>query len=383
MYDAVVAGAGPAGAYLAYLLARDGFKVAVIDKQRFPRDKVCGGGLSCKAVELLDFDLTPIIHRQISAAVITWLNRDGISCEIPGSGGCMVVRREFDDFLLRRAIATGAEFHPETAFVAATQDSDGVRIETDRGVLEAAFLFGADGVSSRVRSSVFGNGLVGYAAALEVLIHAGPEQLEQLGDRALFELGGVDRGYGWIFPKQDHFNVGVYSPLGAAGLRSSLDAFMRRYRILERAFRGRQQGYAIPFGNTHRLFEQGRVWLVGDAAGLAESIFGEGIYFALRSATLAVEALHRADCRPGTGVYNRLIRRRLLGDINYSRLLARFVYRNPEFAFQRLARNRFVNHSLTGIVTGELGYRRCFYRTLLGAPYWLWSRRFPADMQPL
>ena len=69
-YDAIVVGAGPAGSYAAYLLARRGAAVALLDRSAFPRDKPCGGALSHKVLDLVDLDLSPVIHGRVTGA---WL----------------------------------------------------------------------------------------------------------------------------------------------------------------------------------------------------------------------------------------------------------------------------------------------------------------------
>lgn len=157
-------------------------------------------------------------------------------------------------------------------------------VATNGETLRGSWLIAADGVGSAVRNRVFGRNIVHYAPALEALVEVDSAALEIYGRHALFDLGGMWRGYGWIFPKSDHLNVGVYSPFGAKGLREELARFMGRYPVLSLARSVRYQGYAIPVHNRRGEFARGRVWLVGAAAGLAESVFGEGIYFALKSA---------------------------------------------------------------------------------------------------
>jgi flavin-dependent dehydrogenase len=75
--DVLIVGAGSAGSFLAYLLARRGFTVTIIDKATFPRDKVCGGGLSNKTLELLpfDFDISPVVQQRVTGAFLTYQNR--------------------------------------------------------------------------------------------------------------------------------------------------------------------------------------------------------------------------------------------------------------------------------------------------------------------
>src|SRR5688500_4569949 len=112
--DVLIVGAGPAGSFLGYLLARDGFKVTIIDKATFPRDKVCGGGISNKTIELLPFDISPVVQRRVRGAFLTYQNRETVIKDLDERGGAAVLRSEFDHFLLQQAIGAGVEFKCNT-----------------------------------------------------------------------------------------------------------------------------------------------------------------------------------------------------------------------------------------------------------------------------
>jgi geranylgeranyl reductase family protein len=317
-----VVGAGPAGAFLAYLLANAGARVTIIDKAAFPRDKVCGGGISNKTLELLPFDVSPIVHRRIASALLTYQNRDTVVKDLGRFGGAAVTRSEFDHFLLRKAIDAGARFNGDTAFDRLERRRDGVRVTTSRNVFEARYAVGADGVFSALRRSVFGPDLVAYAAAVEALVTVTPDKADRIGDRILFDFGGMARGYGWIFPKRDHLNVGVFSVFRTPAINVDLSTFMSRYRILESPSRVKRLGFAIPVRNRRREYERPHVLLIGDAGGFAESFYGEGIYFALKSAQVAAEALLAGFDWPRDGAYTALIRKRIQPDLSYSAINA-------------------------------------------------------------
>jgi geranylgeranyl reductase family protein len=372
MFDALIVGAGPAGSYLAYLLAKAGRAVAIIDRARFPRDKVCGGGLTRKARSLIDFDIAPVVQETVGGAFVTFRNRASVILDVDPPVGCTVLRSEFDHFLLRGAEANGAQFHAATRFVAVSEEADGVRVTTDRGEIRARFLVAADGVGSAVRNQVFGRNMVSYVPALEALIQVEAERIATLAGRAVFDLGGMRRGYGWIFPKRDHLNVGVYSPFGGTGLRAQLDQFLGAYPPLATARAIKHVGYAIPTRNPRKQFERGPVWLVGDAAGLAEATFGEGIYFALKSATLAARALLESEGRPGS--YTSLLKREVLPELTAARHIGRTLFAFPEFAFHHLAAQPGINSNFSGIIGGDVSYRSCLARTIASLPRWLLSR---------
>jgi hypothetical protein len=147
---------------------------------------------------------------------------------------------------------------------------------------------------------------------------------------------------------------------------------MAHYSLLASAKAIDYRGYAIPVRNQRSEFERDRVWLIGDAAGFAESVFGEGIYFALRSAGLAAQALLRADGKPNT--YSTLVRRALLPELRASRLIGSMLFRFQRFAFHHLVANPRVNRYFAGLISGEVGYRECVLRPAASLPHWLFHR---------
>jgi len=377
-YDAIVVGAGPAGSHVAYLLARTGRRVAILDKQRFPRDKVCGGGLSRKSIALLDVDITPVVHNWITGAFLTFQNRSAVIKDLHFAAACTVLRDEFDQMLLTRACDAGAHFFGETTFFDLHEHGAGVTAITSRGEFTGRRLFAADGVGSAVRTKVFGKRLVSYAPVLEALVDVPDAALQSFGDRAVFDFGGMPKGYGWIFPKRDHLNVGIYSPFGGTALRQHLRGFIDRYPALRRPRRIEYRGCAIPLRNEAGVYERGPVVLLGDAAGLAESVFGEGIYFALKSAALAAQAESARDSGAHSVPYTQLLRHELLPELRAAKLLAEGLFTFQEFTFRHAVCNDRINQFFAGLITGDTGYRECLRKTVLAAPMWI-SRSAPSS----
>ena len=378
-YDAIVVGAGPAGAHLACLLARTGRHVALLDKERFPREKVCGGGLSRKSLALLDLDLGGVAHKWIGGAFLTFQNRSAVVKDFGYAVGCMVLRSEFDQLLLERARKAGADYFGETAFLDLRAGDGSVVVETSRGSLRGRRLYAADGVGSAVRRKVFGRGLIDYVPALEALVELPQRTLNVFGDRAVFDFGAMPKGYGWIFPKRDHLNVGVFSPFGASALTRRLNDFIGRYPVLRQRRRVSYRGYAIPVRNAARRFERGPVALVGDAAGLVESVFGEGIYFALKSAALAAQAEIARGRSADAASYTQRLGRELLPELGAARMLARALYAFPQYAFRHAVCNERINRLFAGLIAGDTGYRECLVKAMLAAPTWIARPVSPRD----
>ena len=375
--DILIVGAGPSGSLLGYLLARDGYTVRIIDKATFPRDKVCGGGISHKTIELLPFDISSIVQKRLKGAFLTYQNCHTVVKDLGDRAGAAVLRSDFDHFLLQKSIDAGARFDGNTEFMKAEKVGDRVTVATSRGAINTRYVVGADGVMSRVRESVFGRGLVTYAPAVEALVSVSSDKAERIGDRVLFDFGGMPRGYGWIFPKKDHLNVGVYSIYPTRSIKKDLARFMSWYGILDSPSHVKYFGFAIPLKNTRREFERDNFLLVGDAGGFAESFYGEGIYFAIKSAVVAAEAFTVAFDRPSERSYSRLVEDRIQPDLTYSELNARMFFPIQKFGFYRMVRNVHVNYYFSELIAGGVGHKECFYKTILTSPYWFGSKKFP------
>jgi geranylgeranyl reductase family protein len=365
-YDAIVVGAGPAGSYAAYLLAQRGAAVALLDRSEFPREKPCGGALSRKALDLVELDLSPAIHGRVTGA---WLAHGecAVFCDTGGVAAAMTLRTELDSLLVEHAVRAGARFHPRTAFLDLWTRDGEVCIATSRGEFTGRRLLAADGVASAVRRRVFGADVVDYAPAVEALVYAPPDVVARFRDRCLLDVAAMPRGYGWIFGKRDHLNVGVYSISGGGGIRGHLAAFLARHPSLARCEAVRYRGHPIPVANRAHRFEHGPVWLLGDAAGLAECVLGEGIYFALKSAEVAA----RAFFAQAPAAYTRLLEAEVLPELAAAARLARVCYAHQRFLFDRIARSPPASRLFLGVVSGEVGYRECLVRALATVPRWL------------
>lgn len=375
-YDVVIIGSGPAGAYCAYSLAKYGIKVLIIDKEKFPRDKVCGGGISQKTIDILEFDIDPIVQRYIKGAYLTYRNKGIVVKSLEKRNGVSVLRSEFDNFILQKAIEKGADFIDECQLKSIQQGKDFVNLVTTQGEFTSEYLIGADGVYSKVRKEVFGDGLVEYAPAIEALMYVSKDILDQYNDHTLFDFGGMKRGYGWIFPKKDHLNVGVFSIFGSKNIRSALKDFISLYPSLKNSTDVKTIGFSIPTKNNKKKYAQDRVILVGDAAGFAESFYGEGIYFALKSGELAANAIKNSEGNRVSVRYDELVKKQLENDLFYSRLNAQLFFPVQNFGYHQMVRNKYVNHFFSELIGGSVGHKECFYKTLFSSPYWLFSSKY-------
>ncbi len=293
MIEVGIVGGGPAGAYCAYCLTKNGLYPVVFDHSH-PREKPCGGIISPITQKFFPFlKKLPIEHvRRKTAYFISPLGRKILIRIRNGEIAC-VSRLKFDQFLLELAISGGAEMIREKV-VDLKKCGRFWKIKTTKGIYPVKKLVGADGISSVVRAKVTAplkstdrGFCYGYfVEGLEnenIVIHFLPHR----------------KGYIWVSPRINVSSIGIgcaeisYSK----GIKRELDAFINRHypniRIKSK------WAALIPNIKNKKTFSTpiaGKTWvLIGDAAGHVNPISGEGILYALLSGELAAQAISEND----------------------------------------------------------------------------------------
>jgi geranylgeranyl reductase family protein len=290
-FDVLVAGAGPAGSATAMYLARGGARVLLADRARFPRDKPCGGGLTGRALRHAPCDVTPVVEHVVDRMVL----RLGYKRRFARSSSppliLMTQRRRLDAHLAEQAAVLGVEFRDGTRVDGIAIGEGEITARVGGSTVSASYLVGADGANGVVATAAgLGDGIV-RGVALE-----GNASWEDLAAApyartAWVELGTVPGGYGWVFPKGDHGNVGVGGWMSEGPrLRTHLDRLARVHGVDPTRLR-EVRGHRLPMRRLGSQPARGRVVLVGDAAGLVDPLSGDGIYEAWVSARLAADAI--------------------------------------------------------------------------------------------
>ncbi|MGE4293306.1 MAG: geranylgeranyl reductase family protein [Desulfovibrio sp.] len=317
-FDALVVGAGPAGSAAARTLALGGLRVALLDRARFPRPKLCGGLLTKKTLRALDsaFALTPedltdlgVIFGKSVEYSLFHRDRHLLSGTAPYPFH-FVSRTRLDHLLLRRAELAGAQLVQARAIDCNPQQ--GTVATEDGRCFRARFIIGADGANSRMRRALHPDKRrwrTNLADSIELRI---PRECVSTNLRdlqtPLLHLGFNRAGYGWVFPNPEHLVIGMCGLREEKPLRACLQEYLEALHICTDQSPP-LQGHPLPYGNWLKISGRGPLLLAGDAAGLVEPTLGEGIFYALMSGKYA--ALSVLDETRNTGRADTLYRRRL------------------------------------------------------------------------
>lgn len=287
-YDVIIVGAGPAGSAAGLDLASAGMRVLLLDKHDFPRMKPCAGGVTIKAVQRLRYDISPVVRESVSTLRMSLYQRRHADFSADSAAVLMTHRPELDQLALEQALQAGAEFQRCRHIQALNQHNAAVTLVTDDAQFSGRWLIAADGANSRIRRLVLGHAGNPGAMAIEGLLPR-----EQCREYPLtgFDFGVLPGGYGWVFPKGDHVNVGLYAwRQGGTQINRQALAEYARARLGSDALE-HVQGFPIATAGAHWSPVAGRVLFAGDAAGLAEPLLGEGIYGAILSGQKAAMAI--------------------------------------------------------------------------------------------
>ncbi len=364
LYDVAVVGSGPAGSSAALSLASYGATVALIERKRLPRYKTCGGGLVLRARKFLPVDVSDIVERECRAAEINAL-QSGIRLVVERDEPLisMTMRDQLDFRLARAAQQAGADLWTGCTVLGVEAHQDRVELATSNGSLAARFVVAADGVLSGLARAAGWPENRKLIPALECEVSVGVGTLERFGRTARFDFEVVPHGYAWVFPKREHLSVGVLSARrGAVQLPAQLE---RYYRLLGLVGIQKEErhGSLIPFGVRKSGFVRGRVLLVGDAAGFADPLTGEGISFAILSGQIAGQVLSEADFAPEyvRRLYHDRLAHSILRELRLARRLAWLVYRFPRLRARglRFHGQRIAEH-LADVFCGHTTYQSSF-----------------------
>ncbi|RJQ43951.1 MAG: geranylgeranyl reductase family protein [Nitrospiraceae bacterium] len=347
-YDVIIVGGGPAGSTAGYLLSKSGLRVLIIDKSTFPRNKLCAGLITYKTVKLME--------RVFGETVESLKEKDLINYEsdyyevyygdkliahrnvaVPFR---FIERESYDHFLLKKARDAGTDLIEGEGIGLRSLDILKSSVTTLSGkTYSADIIIGADGANSRIRRSFFVD-LFGredwsenLAAAHEIFLSR--DSVRKKFEHPVIFFDCVDCGYAWIFPNRERLKIGIVA-LKKKNKEDVLTTFRTFLSGLDLHL-GEEKihSYVLPYGCFLPSPAFRNVMLIGDAAGFADPLLGEGIFYAQRSAELASEAiLEVMRCRKGSEncgntaahVYLKLLQKHILTELEYAGKIRHVIF---------------------------------------------------------
>jgi flavin-dependent dehydrogenase len=370
--EIAIIGAGPAGAHLAARLASAGLDVALFDPKG-AWEKPCGGGLTARALREFSFLLEGAGSRMVERVTIS--SASGLTVSVRLEDPLAIYsRRALNGLLLDRAICAGARFIQAKASRLEKRGGLWEIVTSSRERWSARFLVGADGAASFCRRRLvapFPKRDLSIAFGYNLDIDSLPQRARRADEIVIRFLKGLS-GYIWAFPRVGVVNFGIICKLGEISsemLRSMLESFISEYcsgqlPALRRMnfFGAKVPTLAATTWAAHRASGPG--WaLIGDAAGFADPITGEGIYYALKSADLLADAL-----LAGAETYESLWR------AAFGRELEHASSRTHQFYHGRFA-GLLVTDAMVLLARLHRGVRQVLAATLAGQQSYLRLRR--------
>lgn len=371
--EIAVVGAGPGGIWASTLLAKRGHSLTLLDPQA-PWEKPCGGGITTRALDRFPIFASDLPRKNIEEITFYFGDKNSVSIA-PKRPLAIVSRKELAQYLLNEATRNGVRLRSERV-TQIRREGKTWRLLTKTGSIAADFIVGADGATSFVRRSV-GKPLPpeDLCITMGYYIHgAVPPTMK------IFFVHGLE-GYLWSFPRTDHISYGLISRSGP-GRTARGRELLSKFIVADLGTEAMQNAefYSAPVpclgpDSWKNNVIAGEGWaLVGDAAGLADPITGEGIYFAFRSAEIL------SDTIGWPSEYPKVILRELGQDLEQgSRLYDKFYsgqFLGGDFRkriIQLAKRSRTVRQVMENFIAGNQPYVGLKKKLLLSVPTVTWD----------
>ena len=359
-WDVVVVGGGAAGAAAAFHLAKGGRSVVVLEQQRLPRSKPCGGGMAASVQRLFPFDLSPAVDSVIKQVRFSWCLADPVTAVLPGDAPFWIVRRTvLDAYLIEHAKAAGATVVEATTVLSAAREGDHWLVRSKAGDYRSRAVVIADGSGSQLAAQLgLGPAKPRFASTVSVDLE-GPVAEKHT---AYFEFGLVRHGFCWAFPREGGYSIGVGTFIGreAADSDAVLSQLLPSLGFPADAGQ-RRSGQLRIWDGHHALHGSGPTAgavAIGDAASLCDPFLAEGLRPALLSGCRAATALERwlgGDAK-ALEDYSTQMKREWGDSMAWGKRIAQVFYRLPKVGYQLGVKRPTAPQRIGQILSGDMGY---------------------------
>jgi len=351
-YDAIIIGGGPSGCSCAYELTKSGRKVLLMDKALFPRHKPCAGGITIKTLNHLPIDISHLIEHKAKKMKFSFGDSKQVNLSHENGSCVMVIRDKFDEYFFNKTIELGTSFKKIKKIQNISVLENRVLLKVDDIMYEAEFLIGADGANSIVRKMTsdlkYDNPVYAYEGIVK------KQEINQVTEFVFNEFG-----YAWIFPKEEHYNVGIGNLIVSKDRQKVTKKDL--YEFVSQRFKTNEikSITAFPIGTEGENYKSANnVFLVGDAAGFAESLLGEGIYNAVVSGKYAAKAIIKSKLSENSASqeYNKFLTS-FTDELKLYKKGAKILYGYPRISYWMMKLGlgaKFMNGYSTGKTLTEI-----------------------------
>ncbi|MDW7731643.1 MAG: geranylgeranyl reductase family protein [Methanolobus sp.] len=378
MYDLIIVGGGPSGSAAGRIAGKAGLKTLLLEKEEFPRYKPCGGALSDHAVSYLDFEIPEeIIEKEVYGGRICFGDQV-IERSKDYRISVIVTRSKLDNFLLGKAQETGIEIAHGEKVTSLSNDGDHVTVKTNGSTYESRFVILATGSQGSLKNIVRRkDNKKEYGVCIVTEVEEDNAAIDRyIRDSVELRFGVAGMGYGWIFPHDNYYSVGIG---GLASLLPDPNNAIKDF-LDENGFKGKYKlkGHVIPCGGYKRKLVDRRVLLCGDAAGFVDAFTGEGLAYAIKSGQIAAEVISEImSSTPSANVaqlekYEKRCDAEFGEHLRYSLIFARIMHNFPGITFNVFTKEEVVIDQFLEVVAFRLSYKQYLKWLLLNfRPRWL------------
>lgn len=357
-FDVAIIGSGPAGASAALELSGKGISTVIIEKEILPRYKTCGGGLVYRGRKNIPFDVSSAVEKEFFEVDAYFSNGEiKLTAKKDKPIISMVMRDAFDSLIVEKAKENGVALlqnHKVTGITFGEMQT----IHSSEGDIEAKFIIAGDGALSPIAKMAGWKETRTIIPALEYEIEVSKADFERLSKNVRFDIDAVPYGYGWCFPKKNHLSVGVgvfVKTNQKINLKKYYTEYLKTLGVSE-VLKEEAHGYVIPVSPRTDTFVKNNVFLIGDSAGFADPVFGEGISNSIISGILAAQSIVESQLDPvrAATLFHEKLEEDILPQVRTGIVVAKYLYKRKKMRnFFAKKYGPYLSNALADVFLGE------------------------------
>ena len=349
-YSVIIIGGGPAGATVGQCLKEKNIDYLIIEKGGSYRDKVCAGGIPHGVIDLLPDNLKNFEKMEYDALSIDFGGKLSNTVKLNKPFLYGVERTKFDLHLRK-----GLNLHYNEKFIGFNNEKNNISVRTNKTTYTAKFLVGADGVGSRVSI------LSGLARKKRFILGEEKEVFQKnitAQNTVKLFLRYNYLGYGWIFPKQDHYSAG-----SGALQKYFLNSSKGTVEKFDKG-KGETKIYPISLWGGEEQLANGRIALAGEAGNLVDPFTAAGIYPAMLSAKLLAAVIENnlKNGKSDLQEYNKLLINELGEEFNCALLLSKMFYPLLPLIKNVIISKSTMQQAMESVSSGYISYKTFYMK---------------------